>query len=182
MNKTILRSLNAAKFNRNQEILDEEAYIKLCKDLGGLYKTLGKVYKKQYQDSLYNAFLLSLDVIATRIPTQNMSSIMIMKVAAFTGSNINNVFVTKWQQWLQGSDYDIDKLYIMSFALNDDGTLPTFSNLMHKYVVKNPTEILALNSPNGVRYTEHISGLPSGIGKRNNLLGKIPCAQLTENS
>ena len=58
----------------------------------------------------------------------------------------------------------------------------TFSNLMHKYVVKNPTEILALNSPNGVRYTEHISGLPSGVGKRNNLLGKIPCAQLTENS
>ena len=130
----------------------------------------------------YDAFEQQLLYIGARIPTQSMQSFQALECIAFTEDETGKVYVTKVQTWLQGSDYDIDKLYIMSFALNDDGTLPTFSNLMHKYVVKNPTEILALNSPNGVRYTEHISGLPSGVGKRNNLLGKIPCAQLTENS
>ena len=130
----------------------------------------------------YDAFEQQLLYIGARIPTQSMQSFQALECIAFTEDETGKVYVPKVQTWLQGSDYDIDKLYIMSFALNDDGTLPTFSNLMHKYVVKNPTEILALNSPNGVRYTEHISGLPSGVGKRNNLLGKIPCAQLTGNS
>ena len=133
MNKTILRYLYAAKIGKNKEILDKDAYIDLCKDLGGLYQTLEKVYKKQYQDSLYNAFLLSLDVIATRIPTQNMSSIMTMKVAAFTGSNINNVFVTKWQQWLQGSDYDIDKAFILGYNFDDNGRFLRWSPLQREY-------------------------------------------------
>lgn len=138
-------------------------------------------YMKLAQEQ-YNAFELQLLYIGARIPTQSMQSFQALECVAFTEDETGKVYVPKVQTWLQGSDYDIDKLYIMSFTLNDDGTIPTFSSLMHKYIIKNPIEIIALNSPNGVRYTEHISGLPSGPGKRNNLLGKISCAQFAENS
>ena len=50
---------------------------------------LKKDYQEKYAQSMYHSFLRSLDMIATRIPTQNMSSIMPMKVASLT--NLSSV-------------------------------------------------------------------------------------------
>ena len=58
-----------------------------------------------------------------------MSSIMSMDEVSFSNSNINNIFVSKWQQWIQGSDYDIDKDYILSYNFTDDGKFINWSPL-----------------------------------------------------
>lgn len=46
-------------------------------------------------------------MVSVRIPTQHFQSIMAAKVAALTNDEDNNVFVNRWQFWLQGSDLDI---------------------------------------------------------------------------
>lgn len=90
----------------NQSIIHKERISDLLNTLNDYYIHNESTYKDRLRNSMFVSFLRSLDVIATRIPTQNMSSVMTMKIAAFTKSDINDVFVTKWQQWLQGSDYD----------------------------------------------------------------------------
>jgi hypothetical protein len=102
-------------------------------ELGQDYIDTQEDYEDKYRNSMFISFLRSLDVIATRIPTQNMSSIMTMKVAAFTKSNINDVFVTKWQQWLQGADYDIDKAFILGYNFDEYGRFITWSPLQLTY-------------------------------------------------
>jgi hypothetical protein len=67
------------------------------KDLAVLHQKVKNDYEDKYAHSLYHSFLRSLDVIATRIPTQNLSSIMTMRAASLLDSNVNNIFVTKWQ-------------------------------------------------------------------------------------
>lgn len=66
-------------------------------------------YKEELAETLYNSFLKTLEVISVRIPTQAFQSIMAAKVVGFTNDDFNNVFVTRWQFWLQGSDLDIKK-------------------------------------------------------------------------
>lgn len=94
---------------------------------------LKEAYSDQYAKSLYHSFIRSLDIIATRIPTQNMSSIMTMKAASLLDSEVNNVFVTKWQQWLQGADYDIDKAFILCYNFDDYGRFVRWSPLQKMY-------------------------------------------------
>ena len=60
-------------------------------------------YKEELAETLYNSFLKTLEVISVRIPTQAFQSIMAAKVVGFTNDDFNNVFVTRWQFWLQGS-------------------------------------------------------------------------------
>lgn len=62
-------------------------------------------YKEELAETLYNSFLKTLEVISVRIPTQAFQSIMAAKVVGFTNDDFNNVFVTRWQFWLQGSKY-----------------------------------------------------------------------------
>lgn len=94
---------------------------------------LEETYKEMYAQSMYQSFLRSLDMIATRIPTQNMSSIMPMRVASLLNSSVNNVFVTKWQQWLQGSDYDIDKAFLLGYNFDEKGMFIRWSNQQKFY-------------------------------------------------
>jgi hypothetical protein len=52
-----------------------------------------------------------------------------MEAIAYSGNSRNIVYVSHWQAWLQGSDYDIDKAYIMGQEFGDDGRLVKWSNL-----------------------------------------------------
>lgn len=137
-----LYNLGAAQYNRMNK-----SGIKTR--LGEDYENVKDDYEEKYKNSLYVSFLRSLDVIATRIPTQNMSSIMTMKITAFTKSNVNDVFVTKWQQWLQGSDYDIDKAFILGYNFDDYGRFITWSSLQKTYDDQVFNTSLELPLPNG---------------------------------
>ena len=108
----------------------------------------------------YYAFEAQLNYILTRIPSQSMQSFMDVKVETWTDSELNEVYVPRQLTWMQGSDYDIDKDYMMGFALLPDGTLPTLSDLEDDY---NPYEVLLLAAPSGRKFT----GSVASPGMRN---------------
>lgn len=67
----------------------------------------------------YNSFKLSLENICARIPAQALQSVMSMNTIGFIQGNANDVYVSHWQLTLQGSDYDIDKLYMMGYSFKN---------------------------------------------------------------
>lgn len=76
-------------------------------------------------------FEKSLEFIGTRIPCQSMQSFMACKVIAFTDVEKNEIFIPAKLAWIQGSDYDIDKLYLTGRIFGDNGTL-------YNHLNKNP--------------------------------------------
>lgn len=103
-----------------------------------------KLAEKRYQ-----AFKAQLNYILTRIPAQSMQSFMDVEVAVYTDSVLNEVYVPRALQWIQGSDYDIDKDYMMGFGLAPDGTLPTLSDLEEDF---DPMDVLLLEAPQGRKF------------------------------
>jgi len=98
------------------------------------------------------AFQAQLLYVGARIPTQSMQSFQALECVGFSDSMKNEVYVPKSQTWLQGSDYDIDKLYIMSFNLCKNGILPTFSALENEENLTSLLPLLSLEAPNGIEY------------------------------
>lgn len=56
-------------------------------------------------NKLYASFKLSLEDLAARIPSQSMQSFMACKTIGFDESGLNNVYVSPYQVFLQGSDF-----------------------------------------------------------------------------
>lgn len=79
-------------------------------------------------EAKYNSFEKSLRFIGTRIPCQSMQSFMPCEVITFIDSTTNQVFVPSAQTWLQGSDYDIDKSYILGYSISSNGYISTNEN------------------------------------------------------
>lgn len=98
-------------------------------ELKRIYKDQAYRYKEDLAQTLYNSFVRSLQMISVRIPTQAFQSIMAVKVAGLTNDDSNNVFVTRWQFWLQGSDLDIDKTYLMGVDISAIGQYNHWSPL-----------------------------------------------------
>ena len=65
--------------------------------------------------------------ISARIPSQSQQSFMNMKIVGFTNTSTNIVYVCGEQLWYQGSDFDIDKAYIMGYSINKNGELEDWS-------------------------------------------------------
>ena len=93
-----------------------------------LIDSYNKYYDKLAQER-YSSWEQSLYFTAARIPAQTLQSFMQMEAIAYSGNSRNIVYVSHWQAWLQGSDYDIDKAYIMGQEFGDDGRLVKWSNL-----------------------------------------------------
>ena len=54
---------------------------------------------------------------------------MSMKLVAWTKNSKNMAYVSHFQTYLQGSDYDIDKAYIMGQSYNNSANYISWSNL-----------------------------------------------------
>lgn len=67
----------------------------------------------------HTAFLKSLKTLAARIPAQSHQSFMAMRVIGFDESGVNTAYVSRMQIWLQGSDFDIDKVSLLGFKFKD---------------------------------------------------------------
>jgi len=100
---------------------------------------------------LKSSFLKSLEVIASRIPAQTLQSFMSMEVVGFTQMETNVAYVSHIQTFLQGSDYDIDKSYMISYFFDDNGRFIKWSNLMDLSSIESLNESTKLPVPNGVR-------------------------------
>lgn len=82
-------------------------------------------------NEMYASFDQSLNTIAGRIPAQSMQSFMAMRIIGFDDTNLNSVYVNYWQIWLQGSDFDIDKVSLLGFNFGKDGKFIGWSNLFN---------------------------------------------------
>lgn len=70
---------------------------------------------------IHSSFLLSLNILAARIPAQCMQSFMAMEVVAFNNSDTSNAYVATSQIYLQGSDFDIDAVSLETFSFDANG-------------------------------------------------------------
>lgn len=102
--QTEVRKLLAA------EKFDTNAYMKAIRSYAGKQNT-----------AMYSSFLRQLEITASRIPAQTLQSFMQMRCVGYTQNKKNVCYVTPWQTYLQGSDYDIDKSYIMGSEINHNG-------------------------------------------------------------
>lgn len=131
-------------------------------------------------ESRHSSWQQSLYFTAARIPAQTLQSFMQMEAVAYSGNSRNLVYVSHWQAWLQGSDYDIDKAYIMGQEFGDDGKLIKYSNLFDYSSLETlqasswlPTPrgtYITLNSEEpGLDITEQLRELSTFIGAVDNL-------------
>lgn len=86
-------------------------------------------YHEKLAQKQYASFIKSQQFTVSRIPAQTLQSFMQMRNVGFTGTSNNQCFVSHWQTWLQGSDYDIDKAYIMGLSFDGNGRYVGWSNL-----------------------------------------------------
>jgi hypothetical protein len=113
---------------------------------------------------------------------------MNMRQVGYTAEGSNLAYVSHWQTWLQGSDYDIDKAYIMGLAFDDNGQYIGWSSLFdfHNLDTIKASEYLPLphngriveESENGVDISEETAiiteadnALKSGLDAEE--IGKI---------
>lgn len=83
---------------------------------------------RKLAENKYKSFEKSLYFVGTRIPCQSMQSFMPVEVVTFTDSETNEIFVPSNQTWLQGSDYDIDKSYVLGYSVSSNGRINTDEN------------------------------------------------------
>lgn len=102
-------------------------------------------------ERMFKSFKQSLLYVGARIPTQAMQSFMPMETIAWVNTDKNVVYVPAMQTYLEGSDYDIDKLYIMAHSVDSNGFVTTGSRL-ENYFSLDVTSMVS--KPNGVVYVD----------------------------
>lgn len=82
-----------------------------------------KFVRKMMKNTLeiHSSFLMSLNILAARIPAQCMQSFMAMEVVAFNNSDTSNAYVATSQIYLQGSDFDIDAVSLETYSFDSNG-------------------------------------------------------------
>ena len=116
-----------------------------------------KNIKQEYYESLqhyrqqYSSFLNSLHFISSRIPAQSLQSFMPMVCVGWTQDTSNTAYVSYIQTYLQGSDYDIDKAYVMGQSFNDDGIYIGWSPLFNYSSYKTIEASKFLPVPRGLK-------------------------------
>lgn len=115
-----------------------------------------QIARAEYQKASYEA---SKYIISARIPAQNLSSFMSMKTVGYLPINTNQVIVSHFQTWLQGSDYDIDKSYIMAYQFSDNGVFESWSPLFDYTSGKTLHASMVLNMPLGNQIKISATGL-----------------------
>lgn len=78
---------------------------------------------------MYSSYMMSNHTVSARIPSQALQSFMSMKIVAYTDDESNNAFVSIWQPYLQGSDFDIDKAYNLMYSFSNSGLYEHWSPL-----------------------------------------------------
>lgn len=128
--------------------------------------------KKSAQD-MFTSWEEAIKFIVARIPSQSMQSFMNMKVAMFTESETNICYVPVEQIWYQGSDFDIDKAFMLGASISNQGIYYNWSPLFNFTSPETLNMSHDLPFPSGKRFflTEDNSGYILE-GNYDELLGK----------
>lgn len=68
-----------------------------------------------------------LKLMGTRIPAQALQSFMAMKIVGFTDNGLNTAYVPIKKNYLDGSDFDIDKIYMTGRSVSNNGKYNAWS-------------------------------------------------------
>ena len=101
---------------------------------------------------MYATFKTALDIVASRIPAQCQHSFMPMRIVGFVDSDVNNAYVSADQIWLQGSDYDIDTVSLVTFSIGNGGKLHLWSPYANMSTYETIQESLRLPFPTNKEY------------------------------
>ena len=116
-----------------------------------LPKYIDKLSKERYTTFKYIQHILS-----ARIPAQSLQSFMTMKNVGFTQNQLNNIYVSRWQIWIQGSDFDIDVAYNLMYSISEMGRLCMSSPLANLTSENLLERSKTLQRPNGnIIYNEN---------------------------
>ncbi len=127
---------------RDSDVLDSSW---LSKNIQTVLQTLSNKKFASWQKSL--------ETISARIPAQSMQSFMTMKNVAYFNTESNDAYVSIFQIWYQGSDFDIDKSYMMGYGFNKNGHYEVGTPLFD-YSTKEELDILErIPLPNGKEIT-----------------------------
>ena len=116
-------------------------------------QTLTKLKQEFYETEAHKkwvSFQDSLKFISSRIPAQTLQSFMAMKCVGWTDNTKNMAYVSHFQIYLQGSDYDIDKAYIMGQSYDSNGVYIKWSPLFDYTDIKTLELSKQLPSPENV--------------------------------
>lgn len=102
-------------------------------------------------NEVYTSFLMSQQIIASRIPAQTLQSFMPMEIVGYTQMEQNVAYVSHIQTFLQGSDYDIDKSYMLTYFFDDNGRFITWSPIMSLASKAELDESIKVGIPNGTQ-------------------------------
>ena len=198
-----LNSLGYLFRNLSAQTKEDTELSKVLSDIGGLLhglssdksditvlrkKKIGDItyssYIQNYLDSTshkkYISFLKSQDFTSSRIPAQTLQSFMYMKAVGFTGVHTNQAYVSHFQTYLQGSDYDIDKSYMLGHEFDDNGVYLAWSSLFDYtsldtlHASENlpfPKGRIYQKTDNGIDINNYVEAINSTIGvdKINNI-------------
>ena len=120
-------------------------------------ETLNQYYQ-QFNKELVSSFYKSLYFTAARTPAQALQSFMKMKIIGYTKSTQNRVYVSHFQTYIQGSDYDIDKSYMMGFSFDDNGKYIGWSPLFDYSSLKTLQASENLPFPTGKLVRSDVNG------------------------
>ena len=114
------------------------------------YKELEKAFLQAEAHKKWVSFQDSLKFISSRIPAQTLQSFMSMELVGWTENSKNMAYVSHFQTYLQGSDYDIDKAYIMSQSYDTNAVYIGWSKLFDFTSIKTLQASKALPVPKKV--------------------------------
>ena len=147
--KNYLDFKNTIKPKELNAAIDKSLIIKQFDEFN---KTIQNKTQSDFLDKLakikYFSFQKSLEAVVARIPAQAMQSFMGMDTVGFISGNANDIYVSHWQLFLQGSDYDIDKVYMMMYSMSN-GLFDTWSPI---FDIENFKQSVKIPLPNGKSY------------------------------
>lgn len=104
--------------------------------------------------SMWASFKKQLSAIGTRIPSQNMQSMMAMECVGYIDADYNEEMASIEMTYIQGSDYDIDKDYVTEYFIDGTGFVGDGSKLQQFAAFKEHLD--ELPAPNGNGKTDYI--------------------------
>lgn len=110
----------------------------------------------QLSNKMYASWEKSHEFVAARIPSQSMQSFMEMKNVAYFNTKSNDAYVSLWQIWLQGSDFDIDKAYILGSGFNSNGQFDLWTNVSNYTTPQQLHELEKFPIPTGIELADSL--------------------------
>lgn len=130
------------------------------------YQEIKERWYNSLADERWTCFQDSTKYISSRIPASGMQSFMTMQTVGWTGTDDNTAFVSHFQIYLQGSDFDVDKANMLGQNYDHNGKYigwsPYFdytslATLEASKTLPVPLDLkLSINEKEGADITEHV--------------------------